>query len=86
MSWIQNVKKALEPFEVSFEDTRRGNLMVKLLKQPQIKLIILLRRFQFSFDRKVEIVGVLDIPENRLEKQDLSQLLRRMLAESVELL
>lgn len=85
MSWLQNVKKELEPLEVSFEDTRRGNLVVKSLKHPQMTLIILVRRIQFSLDRKFEMVGVLQIPESRLEKQDRSQLLRRMLAESVEL-
>ncbi|MBO3798721.1 MAG: hypothetical protein QW506_01935 [Thermoproteota archaeon] len=85
MSWVQSVKKALEQYEVSFEETGRGNLVAKPLENPQIRLIILVRRMQFSFDRKFEIVGVLEIPEDRLKNQDKPQLLRRMLSESLEL-
>ncbi|MBO3841738.1 MAG: hypothetical protein FGF48_04915 [Candidatus Brockarchaeota archaeon] len=85
MSWVQSVKNALEQFEISFEETGRGNLVAKPLENPQIRLIILVRRMQFSFDRKFEMVGVLEIPEDRLKNRDKSQLLKRMLSESVEL-
>ncbi|MGB9718634.1 MAG: hypothetical protein ACP5PQ_00995 [Thermoproteota archaeon] len=85
MSWVQSVEKALEKYEVSFEETGRGNLVVKPIENPQIRLIILVRRMQFSFERKFEMTGVLEIPEKRLEKHDKRQLLRRMLSESVEL-
>ncbi len=85
MSWVQSVKKALEQFEISFEETGRGNLVAKPLENPQIRLIILVRRMQFSLDRKFEMVGVLEIPEDRLKNRDKSQLLKRMLSESVEL-
>lgn len=85
MSWVQSVKKALEQYEVSFEETGRGNLVAKPLENPQTRLIILVRRMQLSFDRKFEMVGVLEIPEDRLKNQDKPQLLRRMLSESVEL-
>jgi len=85
MSWVQWVKKALEHHEVSFQDTRMRNLIVKPLKHPQTTLIILVRRMQLSLDRKLEMVGVLDILEERLGNQDRSHLLRRMLMESVEL-
>jgi hypothetical protein len=85
MSWIQPVEKALEPFEVSFNDTGRGSLIVKPLKHPYITVIMLVRRMQFSLDRKFEMVGTLDIPEEKLENRNRSELLRSMLAESVEL-
>ncbi|MEM2089230.1 MAG: hypothetical protein QXF52_11300, partial [Thermoproteota archaeon] len=66
-------------------DTGRGSLIVKPLKHPYITVIMLVRRMEFSLDKKFEMVGILDVPEDRLENRDRSQLLRSMLAESVEL-
>ncbi|MBO3839991.1 MAG: hypothetical protein QXN75_01725 [Thermoproteota archaeon] len=85
MSWTRAVKKTLEKFEASVEETQRGNLLVKPVKQPNFTSMIIVRRMQFSLDMKFEIIGVLDIPEDRVRDRERSQLLKKMLSESVEL-
>lgn len=79
------MRKALEKFEVSLEETRRGNLLVKPIGQPNFTMMIMVRRMQFSLDMKFEMIGILDIPETKIRDTDCSQLLKRMLSESVEL-
>jgi hypothetical protein len=85
MSWVRAVKKALEHFEVSLEETQRGNLIVKPINKPNFTVMVIVRRMQFSLDMKFEMIGVLDIPDNIVGNRDRSQLLKRMLSEAVEL-
>ncbi|MGQ9478672.1 MAG: hypothetical protein ACUVQ0_01455 [Thermoproteota archaeon] len=61
------------------------NIMVRPVKYPNLSLIIMVRRMQFSLDRKFEMVGVLEILKDRLKAYDHSQLLNRMIAEAVEI-
>ena len=79
------VKKTLKPFNVSIETSRGGNPVVKPLDYPNLSIIFFVRRMQFSFEMKFEAVCVLDISEEKVSGKDLTSILMRMLAESVEL-
>ncbi|MEM3712783.1 MAG: hypothetical protein QXR97_04525 [Thermoproteota archaeon] len=84
MSWIEMVKKTLKPFDVSFTTSRGGNPVVKPLSHPNLIIMFLVRRMQFSFEMKFETICVLDV-EKDWSGKDLTSILMRMLAESVEL-
>lgn len=78
------VRKTLKPLDVSFSTSRGGNPIVKPLSHPNLSLLFLVRRMQFSFEMKFETICVLNIEEDWSGK-DLTNILIRMLAESVEL-
>ncbi|MEM1554571.1 MAG: hypothetical protein QXJ72_06795 [Thermoproteota archaeon] len=84
MSWIEMVRKTVKPFNVSFTTSRGGNPIVKPLNYPNLSLMFLVRRMQFSFEMKFESVCILDI-EKDWSGRDLTGILMKMLAESVEL-
>ncbi|HFC49281.1 MAG TPA: hypothetical protein ENJ59_00960 [Thermofilum sp.] len=85
MSWVDVVKKALEGLDAAISDTVKGNLVVESADRDNFKAFILARRLQFSFDRKLEVVGVWELPRAGIGAEDLKKQLFWMLSNSIEI-
>lgn len=84
MSWVDVVKRALEGLDAAISDTAKGNLVVEPADTDNFKAFILARRFQFSFDRKLEVIGVWELPSAGSGVEELKKQLFWMLSNSIE--
>jgi hypothetical protein len=78
MSWKDAARKALEKAGAVVEEDQRG-LRVSPREGGGFSALVLLRRLHMSLDRKVEVLGVVELPA-----EPSPDALRRMLASSFE--
>jgi len=80
VSWRDVVRRSLGELGVPVEESRRC-LIARPTDDPYLTVAILQRRLQMSLDRKVEMIGVVEVARG-VERA--SEVLRRMLEESFE--
>jgi len=80
VSWRDVVRRSLGELGVPVEESRRC-LIARPPDDPYLTVAILQRRLQMSLDRKVEMIGVVEVARG-VERA--SEVLRRMLEESFE--
>ena len=85
MSWVTAVKNALDKFGITVENTARGNIIVRPNDVKSLEILILTRRLQYSLDRKLEIIGIWDLPSENRNLKELQSQFFNMLANSVEI-
>jgi hypothetical protein len=79
MSWKDAVRKVLEDMGATVEEDQRG-LRVSPKGSSGFSVLLLVRRLHMSLDRKVEVIGTVELPN--LEPSP--EALRKMLASSFE--
>jgi hypothetical protein len=85
MSWVELTKRYLEDEGAEVQETAWGGLVAKPKDRPNFKSFIVARRLQYSFDRRVEVIGVRDIITDNLSVEQMQVALRRMLERASEL-
>ncbi|RLF00750.1 MAG: hypothetical protein DRJ57_00445 [Thermoprotei archaeon] len=80
MSWRDVVRRSLGELGVSVEESRRC-LIARSPDDPHLTVAILQRRLHMSLDRKVEMIGVIEVAR---DVEGAREVLRRMLEESFE--
>ncbi len=79
MSWKDAVRKVLEDIGAIVEEDQRG-LRVSPRGSSDFSVLLLVRRLHMSLDRKVEVIGTVELPNLEPSPEEL----RKMLASSFE--